>query len=354
MVMTSASGSDGCASTESPVSGQPLTESIGLGPIDRFLIGSIGDHRSGDCVIALDAAELRAARASGKAAVAFDELFACRPLHAAAEILIQVPTWRGYRFVELLEWLVCAVLGNPDRTTVTWRSGRKTGATGVKRILRARGWELRESRDGQVVQYVGRPPEPGERPVPLSFRTELGGRELSFYADWGVFSSADVDEGTRLLYSAAMEGDRVPTVVDVGTGYGPLAVGLVGCGRATRAVATEVDAVALTLARMNAAAAGTALDARLEIDPTVVPDSELTVCNFPTHAKREESDTLVRGLCGRAASGTVLVVVHANLENRYLARFARSGAAPAVVRRGSHSVLALGPRAGRAGQSRSS
>ena len=352
--MTSAGGSDGGASTASPVPGPSLTEPIGLRSIDRFVIGTIGDDRSGDCVIALDAAELRAAGALGKAAVAFADLFASRPLPTATQILIQVPTWRGYRFVELLEWLVCAVLGNPDRTTVTWRSGRKTGATGVERILRARGWKLSESRDGQVIQYVGRPPEPGDRPVPLSFRTELGGRELSFYADWGVFSSDDVDAGTRLLFSAAMEGDRVPTVVDVGTGYGPLAVGLVGCGRATRAMATEVDAVALTLARMNAAAAGTALDARLEIDPAVLPDSELTVCNFPTHAKREDSDTLVRGLCRRAASGTVLIVVHANLENRYLARFAKSGAAPAVVRRGRHSVLALGPRAGRAGPPRSS
>jgi hypothetical protein len=94
--------------------------------------------------------------------------------------------------------------------------------------------------------------------------------------------------------------------------------------------------VALALARLNAAAAGTSLDARLAADPGVVPNSELTVCNFPTQGSG--TTATIAGLCGRTASGTVLVIVHANLEYRYVGRFARSGASSSIVRRGTRNT----------------
>ncbi|MGH8887565.1 MAG: methyltransferase, partial [Egibacteraceae bacterium] len=202
---------------------------------------------------------------------------------------------------------------------------------------------LSRSKHGRTVELAGHPPPPGDPPVPNSFVAALAGRHLRFCADWGVFSAQHIDAGTLLLFSVAAEGDRVPRVVDVGTGYGPLAVGLTVAGLAAQAVVTEVDAVALALALRNARAAGVSMRGVLEDDPAVAPKSDLTVCNFPTHLQRDRSDRLLRGLCQRAVSGRVLVVVHASLESRFVKRFAEERVCAEVERRSVHSVLALMP-----------
>lgn len=309
----------------------------------RFVVGTEALTGPDDHLIALDLHELRTALSSGVPSTSFHELFDDPVVKPAREIVINVPIRRGYRFVELLEWLVCGILGEPETTQVLWRAPRKGGAGGVERILTARGWKLSRSKRGRTVELTGYPPPIGDPPVPNSFVAALAGRHLRFCADWGVFSAQHLDEGTLLLFDVAAEDDPVPLVVDVGTGYGPLALGLTVAGRAAQAVVTEVDAVALALALRNARAAGVSMRGLLEDNPIAAPKSDLTVCNFPTHLQRDRSDRLLRGLCQRAAFGRVLVVVHASLESRFVRRFAEESVCTEVVRRSAHSVLALMP-----------
>jgi 16S rRNA G1207 methylase RsmC len=295
----------------------------------------------------LDVAELRAAEAQGNAATPFHSLLAASGASPAAEVLVNVPTWRGYRFLAFLEWLVCARLAEPSGSKVTWRALRKGGATGMERILAARGWDFTKSRDGSVVEFLGCAPSPGPCPEPASFEAELRGRRLHFSADWGVFSGEHVDDGTLLLFQVAAEHGPVDLVVDVGAGYGPLAVGLAATGVAKRAVATEIDSVALALTGRNADSAGVSVELLLHDDPTQAPVSDLTVCAFPTHLERASSNRLLRAVCDRARSGgVVLIDIHASLEGRFVGRFEAEGATASVVGRTTHSVLSVTMDAG--------
>lgn len=69
-------------------------------------------------------------------------------------------------------------------------------------------------------------------------RFEEGGRTYRFRTAPGVFSRGGVDRGTRLLLEAVDPADA-RTILDLGTGYGPL--GIVFAGRAPRARVTLVD-----------------------------------------------------------------------------------------------------------------
>jgi 16S rRNA G1207 methylase RsmC len=178
-------------------------------------------------------------------------------------------------------------------------------------------------------------------PSPAVIESEFDGMRLGFAAGWGSFSRDHVDEGTRLLYEVAAGLDPVPLVVDVGTGYGVLAVALAAGRQARTTIGTEVDSVALHLAQRNARSAGVVFEAAFDDDPVGQPPSELTVCNLPTHADRANARLLTEGLAARAAWGDVLVVVHASLEQRYLRALATARTQVRVAKRSSHAVLHL-------------
>lgn len=88
---------------------------------------------------------------------------------------------------------------------------------------------------------------------------------------WGVTLASDKRAlvprpETEILVERALTlrpGDGAATVLDVGTGTGAIAIALLAARPAWRAVATDVSAEALALARENAARAG--LDARLDL-----------------------------------------------------------------------------------------
>lgn len=312
----------------------------------RYLLGAPPEveRSAGDHVIALDWDDAQTSRLAGRPFTPLHELAAGATVRPAPQVIVQVPPRRGYRFIEFLEWLVCSTLAQPQTGDVRWRARRKQGAEGLERILRERGWSVAKSRSGSLVELAGAPPRPGARPVPASFETELAGRRVQLAADWGTFSREHVDDGTRLLLDAAVAGPPVSLAVDIGTGYGALALGLVLGGRAERALGTELDSVALSLALINAGNAEVPLDGLLEEDPAAVPKAELTVCNFPTHAQRDDSDRLLAGLASRAADGLVLIVVHASLEGRFTTRLLDLGTPASTVRRETHAVIAVGQR----------
>src|SRR6266702_3633730 len=80
------------------------------------------------------------------------------------------------------------------------------------------------------------------------FTERIGGQDLTFSADYGVFSPRRIDAGTALLATVAMAQPAVDTVADIGIGYGALAISLLVNEKARSAVATDVDSVALWLA----------------------------------------------------------------------------------------------------------
>lgn len=262
-----------------------------------------------------------------------DELLAGGESERADEVVIAPPTWRGHSFIELCEWVVCAKLANTG-AHATWRARKRGGATGVRKVLAARGWDVTERKDGDFRVFESIVPEAGPRPEPRSFREF----DVEFAADWGVFSREHIDDGTRLLIEHASE--REPSfLVDIGTGYGAIPIVLSKLGRCTRAIGSEVDLVALYLARRNAIAAGADVAFMAEADPAKIDPSPLTTCEIPTHTP--DTKALVEGLAKRAADGEVLVAVHLTLQARYTRYFTDAGCRVDAEEGETHALLTL-------------
>lgn len=300
------------------------------------MVGTTDHLRADDGLLALGLYELRSWQGRS---LPFHDVMAGRALEPAPEVLVQFPRWRGHRFLDVLEWLVCDRLASPG-AAVTWLAERRGGAMGVRRLLEQRSWSYTERSDGRLRRFEGDAPPPGPRPQPRTFSTRLG-TDLEFAADWGVFSEGHVDPGTRQLFEAALVHSPIETVVDVGTGYGPLAIGLVASGAARRAVGTDVDAVSLALAIRNGRTTDVPCSFVLEDDPAKVEGASLTVCALPTHAPRDRAEALIASLVSRCRSEPVLVGVHHSLEARYIRRFAVAGAHATVVSRGEHAIMRL-------------
>lgn len=83
------------------------------------------------------------------------------------------------------------------------------------------------------------------------FKTEVLGREYSFYTDNGVFSKGKLDFGTRTLLEALPLDELKGNILDVGCGYGVIDITL---GKVTDAFyeGIDVNRRALHLAEMNA------------------------------------------------------------------------------------------------------
>ena len=117
-------------------------------------------------------------------------------------------------------------------------------------------------------QYFDPSPSTGsaERTVLLT----LPDLRLSLTTDRGVFSADGVDAGTKLLLldgPAAIQSDRA--IIDLGCGYGPIALTLATRNPQALVWAIDVNARARELCRRNAAALG--LDNVRVVAPDEVP-----------------------------------------------------------------------------------
>jgi 16S rRNA G1207 methylase RsmC len=259
------------------------------------------------------------------------DLAAGRTVLAPEPIEVAPPAFRGKRLLPVLSWL----LTSSSVPSAVWRVERRFGPDYVRRQLEPLGWELSASRDGRWLLLEGAVPPPHPLPPPRAF--EVGG--LRFEADYGVFSPARIDPGSALLLELAARFDPVDVVADIGVGYGALAISLVARGLASRAVATDVDSIALWLAERNAAAAGVALEVALDPDPLSVERTPLTVCNVPTHLDAARTAALMGGLATRARDGRLLAVVHASLEGRYARHLDRPSLSVTHHASGDHVVF---------------
>jgi len=303
---------------------------------DRWHIGRPARVESRDRVVAFTASELHDARPHAASAVAFHDAVRA-PLPRAGRVDVHVPPYRPRRFVPVLAWLA-ARLGRAD-AEATWHLERKQGPKSVRALLEGAGWQLDEHREGRAVYLVGRLPAKVPVPDTATFDTVLGSHPVTFAADHGVFSSERVDDGTALLLDVTLGHPPVDVIADIGVGYGALAVGLVVNGVARESAGTDIDSVALWLAGRNAEANGVALSLRCTPDPEGVQPTPLTVCNIPTHINAKETALFMTGLAHRATYGTVLAVVHASLEERYVGHLTSRGLRVGRHPGASHVVL---------------
>lgn len=146
---------------------------------------------------------------------------------------------------------------------------------------------------------------------------------LQLATDRGVFARPGVDPGTKLLL---LESPRPPAtghILDLGCGYGPIAITFARRAPGTTVWAVDVNRRALELTAANAEAAG-AGNVR-PVPPEDVPDSVRFAAiwsNPPVRIGKVALHALMVGWLGRLApGGRAWLVVHKHLGADSLARW---------------------------------
>jgi len=102
-------------------------------------------------------------------------------------------------------------------------------------------------------QYFAEQPAAQHRPGIV--HVVLPDTHLELATDSGVFSPGRLDPGTRLLLETAPAPPASGNLLDLGSGYGPLALVMAARAPAARVWAVDVNRRALDLCAGNAAAA---------------------------------------------------------------------------------------------------
>lgn len=160
--------------------------------------------------------------------------------------------------------------------------------------------------------YFSERPAAGSRPA--SVRLALGDRTVELRTDRGVFSATRVDPGTSVLLESLAGIDDLPTgdLVDVGCGWGPVALTLATLAPERRVVAVDVNERARTLCAENARLAGVRVTV---CDPVALPE-----------------DLRVAGIVSNPPIRVGKAVLH-GLLTEWLGRLVPGGAAWLVVQR---------------------
>jgi 16S rRNA (guanine1207-N2)-methyltransferase len=115
--------------------------------------------------------------------------------------------------------------------------------------------------------YFENPPSGAHAPGRV--RLEVAGRELELATDAGVFSRAQLDPGTTVLLEVAPPPPPAGDLLDLGCGYGPIALWMAAQSPGATVWAVDVNERARELCAANAAAAR--LTNVRVADPAAVP-----------------------------------------------------------------------------------
>jgi 16S rRNA (guanine1207-N2)-methyltransferase len=164
-------------------------------------------------------------------------------------------------------------------------------------------------------------PEPQAASKPRTLHLRLGDLELELQADRGVFGSRAIDLGTQVLLKEAPHPPAEGDMLDLGSGYGPIAIALARRSPKATIWAVDVNERALQLARANAEMAK-APNVRAVL-PDEVPEQvqfAAIYSNPPVRVgKAPLHDLLLRWLPRLAAGGVAYLVVQRNLGSDSLA-----------------------------------
>lgn len=168
-------------------------------------------------------------------------------------------------------------------------------------------------------------PAPASPSKPSIVDLTLPDLHLQLRTDRGVFGTTGVDPGTRLLLVEAPRPapGEAGNLVDLGCGYGPIALALARRAPAATVWAVDVNERARALCEANAATAG--LRNVRVVDPTEVPP-DLRIdglwSNPPIRiGKAALHDLLVTWLGRLSGRGQGWLVVHKHLGSDSLARW---------------------------------
>ena len=175
-------------------------------------------------------------------------------------------------------------------------------------------------------QYFAEQPAAAHRPGTVHL--VLPDMHLSLATDAGVFSPGRLDPGTRLLLEAAPPPPPEGDLLDLGAGYGPLALALAKRSPGARIWAVDVNRRALELCAGNAAAAGLA---NVRCVPAAGGDQysgslpasyQLIWSNPPIRVGKQALHSMLTAWLGRLAPGAAAyLVVQRNLGSDSLQRW---------------------------------
>jgi 16S rRNA (guanine1207-N2)-methyltransferase len=178
-------------------------------------------------------------------------------------------------------------------------------------------------------QYFAEQPQSAHRPGQV--RVLLPGLHLELETDAGMFSPGRLDAGTRLLLDTAPAPPQSGDVLDLGCGYGPLALVLAARSPAARVWAVDVNSRALELCARNAAAAGLPnVRCTVPADPDLPGQFALIWSNPPVRiGKQALHELLSTWLARLTPDGAAYLVVHRNLGADSLQRWLGQAGWPA-------------------------
>ncbi len=179
---------------------------------------------------------------------------------------------------------------------------------------------------------------------------------LELATDAGVFSPKRLDPGTRVLLDVAPPPPATGNLLDLGSGYGPLALVLAARSPGATIWAVDVNQRALALTGANADQAGLAnVRCASPGDPALPARFDLIWSNPPIRIGKQALHELLAGWLERLAPGAAAyLVVQKNLGSDSLQQWLiRSGwPAERVAAKAGYRVLKVSAAGGSAGGSR--
>jgi 16S rRNA (guanine1207-N2)-methyltransferase len=185
--------------------------------------------------------------------------------------------------------------------------------------------------------------QPAARRRPGSVHVVTPDLHLELATDSGVFSPSRLDPGTRLLLDTAPPPPAEGNLLDLGSGYGPLALVLGARSPGARIWAVDVNARALELCTANAERAGLAnVRCTAPDDPAVPAAFRLIWSNPPIRIGKPALHALLATWLARLEpAGAAYLVVQRHLGSDSLHRWLESTGWPAqrVAARSGYRVL---------------
>lgn len=179
--------------------------------------------------------------------------------------------------------------------------------------------------------YFASAPASPEQLRPLE--ATLAGRRVVVTVASGIFSPGGVDKGTRVLLDAVPPPPQTGTFLDLGCGWGPIALTLGLRAPHARVVAVDVNERSLDLTRRNAASLG--CDGVQAFHPDEVPTDvsfDLLWSNPPIRVGKEVVHDLMRTWLPRlTVGGHAYLVVAKNLGGDSLHRWLGEDLGPAYA-----------------------
>ncbi len=174
---------------------------------------------------------------------------------------------------------------------------------------------------------------------------------LELETDSGVFSGARLDPGTRLLLDTVPAPPQAGNLLDLGCGYGPLALVLAARSPGAEVWAVDVNQRALGLCAANAARAGLGNVHCVTPDQQDLPGQLAAIwSNPPMRIGKQALHSMLTGWLGRLApGGSAYLVVQRHLGADSLHRWLEEAGWPVTrvaARTGYRVLRADAPAAG--------